>query len=90
MKKRIPKIRVRFHKKTFTGRVNLKLFSRFVKWFRMLKLVEGHIVLPKKERKFADADLVCSHLAMRCAGLSRISHCEKVAGDRDRSRGRAR
>ncbi|MGQ9857961.1 MAG: hypothetical protein ACUVS3_04625 [Thermodesulfobacteriota bacterium] len=44
-------------------------------------MVERHSVLPKKERKFTAADLVCSHLAMRCAGLRRISHCEEVAVD---------
>ncbi|MGQ9859335.1 MAG: transposase [Thermodesulfobacteriota bacterium] len=81
MKRSIPKIRVRFQRKTYTSRAGVKLFSRFAKWFGMGKLVERHLVLSKKERKFTAADLVCSHLAMRCAGLSRISHCGDVAGD---------
>ena len=81
VRKSIPRIRVRFQRKTCTGRAGVKLFSRFAKWFGTRKLVERHSVLPKKERKFTAADLVCSHLAMRFAGLSRISHCEEVAGD---------
>ena len=81
MKKRIPRIRVRFQKKVYTSRAGLKLLTRFAKWFGMRKLVEAHLVLPKRERKFTAADLVCSHLAMRCAGVRRISHCGEIGGD---------
>lgn len=81
MRKSIPKIRVRFQGKVYTSRAGLKLLTRFAKWFGMPKLVEVHLVLPKRERKFTAADLICSHLAMRCAGVRRISHCGEVAGD---------
>jgi hypothetical protein len=33
----------------------------------MRKLVKTHLVLSKRQRKFTATDLVCSHLAMRCA-----------------------
>lgn len=81
MKKSIAKIRVRFQGKAYTSRAGVKLFSRFAKWFGMRELVETHLVLPKRERKFTAADLICSHLAMRCTGVRRISHCGEIAGD---------
>jgi hypothetical protein len=80
-KKRIPRIRVRFQEKVYTSRAGLKLFTRFGKWFGMRKLVGTHLVLPKRQRKFTAADLVCSHLAMRCARVRRISHCGEIGGD---------
>ncbi len=81
MKKSIPGIQVRFQGKVYTSRAGLKLFTRFAKWFGMRKLVEAHVVLPRGERKSTAADLTCSHLAMRCAGVRMISHCGEIAGD---------
>ena len=81
MKKSIPKIRVRFQEKVYTSRAGLKPLSRFAKWFGMREGVESHLVLPKRQRKFTSTDLVCAHLAMRCAGVRRISHSGEIAGD---------
>jgi len=80
VKKRTPRIRVRFQKKVYTSRAGLKLLTRFAKWFGMRKLVQRHLLLPKRERKFKAADLICSHLAMGCAGVRRISHFGEIGG----------
>ncbi len=81
MKKSIAKIQVRFQSKVYTSRAGLKPLSRFAGWFGMRKVIESHLVLPKRERKFTSTDLICAHLAMRCAGVRRISHRGQIAGD---------
>jgi len=80
VKKRIPRIGSDSRRKC-RSRGGLKLLTRFAKWFGMHKLVQRHLVLPKRERKFTAADLICSHLAMGCAGVRRISHCGEIGGD---------
>jgi len=77
----IPKIRVRFQGKTYTSRAGLKPLSRFARWFGMRELVEARLALPKRERKYTAADLICAHLSMRCSGVRRISHCGEISGD---------
>ena len=81
MRESIPEIEVKFQKKTYTSRAGLKPISRFTKWFGMRELVESHLYLPKEARKYSSADLICSHLAMRCAGLQRISQSAEIAND---------
>jgi len=81
VKKSIPEIEVKFQKKTYTSRAGLKLITRFTKWFGMRELVETHLYLPKEARKYSSADLICAHLAMRCAGLQRISQSTEIGND---------
>lgn len=81
MKKSIPKIEVRFQRKVFTSRGGLKPMSRFCDWFGMRELVETHLDLPKGERRYSSADLVCSHLGFRLSGIRRICQSAEVAKD---------
>ena len=81
MKGSIAEIGVKFQSKTYTSRAGLKPISRFTKWFGMRELVERHLYLPKEARKYSSADLICAHLAMRYAGLQRISQSAEVAND---------
>lgn len=81
MKRTIAEIRVRFQRKSYTSRGGLKALSRFAKWFGMRELVQKHLDLPKRQRKYSSADLLCAHLAMRCAGVRRISNSGQIAGD---------
>lgn len=81
MKTTIPEIKVRFQGKSYTSRAGLKALRRFAKWFGMRQLVERHLDLPKRQRKFSSADLICAHLAMRCAGVRRIANSGQIAGD---------
>jgi len=81
VKKTIPEIRVRFQQKTYTSRAGVKPLTRFANWFGMRELVEGHLDLPKKKRKYSSADLICAHLALRCAGIKRISQSDEIAQD---------
>jgi hypothetical protein len=81
VKKSIPEIEVKFQKKTYTSRAGLKPITRFAKWFGMRELVESHLYLSKEARKYSSVDLICAHLAMRCAGIKRISQSAEIAND---------
>jgi hypothetical protein len=63
VKRSAPEIEVKFQKKTYTFRAELKPISRFTQWFGMRELVETQLYLPKEEKKYSSADLIYSHLA---------------------------
>jgi|YelNatPaOPRAMG01_1025707.scaffolds.fasta_scaffold47882_3 hypothetical protein len=66
VKKRMARVRVRFQEKVYTSGAGLRLLTRFGKWFGTRKLVETHLVLPKRQRKVTAADLWYV-LTSRCA-----------------------